>query len=67
MENAWGLLSNVVYDGPQPKNLQELEARIMDGVNFLNVSSQDKLKSFFDSIPNRSLTCIKKKGNKIPY
>ena len=32
MENAWSLLGNLVYDGPQPRNVKELENRVEKAV-----------------------------------
>ena len=67
MENAWSMLSNLVYDGPQPRNMKELENRIEKAVMDLNLSCSDKLIKLFDSMPVRIARIIEKKGNKIPY
>ena len=42
IENVWSMLSDIVYDGPQPRNLKELEQRIIDGVSTINNENSGK-------------------------
>ena len=44
IENVWSMLSDIVYDGPQPRNLKELEQRIIDGVSTINNENSEKIK-----------------------
>ena len=43
IENVSMMLSDIVYDGPQPRNLKELEQRIIDGVSTINNENSEKI------------------------
>ena len=44
IENVWSMLSDIVYDGSQPRNLKELEQQIIDGVSTINNENSEKIK-----------------------
>ena len=37
IENVESMLSDIVYDGPKPINLKELEQRILDSVSTIKI------------------------------
>ena len=63
MENAWSMLSNLVYNGPQPRNVKELENCGKKAVMDINLSCSVQLVKLFDSMPVRIASIIEKKGN----
>lgn len=67
IENVWSDLSRIVYDGPQPKNLKELEKLIDNAVTTLNRERTDFISSLYDSMYDRCLKVISTKGSKIRY
>ena len=48
-ENMWSVLSSRVYDGPQPKNKQELEERVFEAVDHMNSHLSEYVKTLFSS------------------
>ena len=67
IENAFGMVAEKVYDGPQPKNKVELEQLIDDAVKSININDSEKLKNIYNSIPKRICTVLSKSGQKINY
>ena len=67
IENAFVMVAEKVYDGPQPKNKVELEQIIDDEVKSININDSEKLKSLYNSIPKRICTVLSKSGQKINY
>lgn len=61
-ENVWKMLSDVVYDRPQCKNLKILEEIINDAVQIINKEKCEVLKNLFDSIPRRLCEVLQKNG-----
>ena len=55
IENVWSMLSSKVYDGLQPKNKQELEARVFEAVDHLNSHLSEYVKTLFSSLYFRLL------------
>ena len=65
MENVWGMLVRRVYSGNKVyERKAELKKSIMKEWNEITLETR---KSLVDSLPNRLLTVIEKKGNFIPY
>lgn len=67
MENVWAMLSSIVYDGPQPRTLRELEDLVDKAVNQVNTHEKAKLQKLYESIPRRIASVLYKKGNIIKY
>ena len=67
MENVWSMLSEAVYNGPQPKNRLELEQRVEEAVLDINLQGYEKLKRLCCSMPHRIALVLKKSGIKISY
>ena len=63
-ENVWSMLSSRVYDGPQPKNKQELEERNFEAVDHKNSHLSENLKTLFSSLHSHFLSCLRRNGNK---
>ena len=55
------MLSNLVYDGPQPRNVKELETRVEKAVMDINLSCSVQLVKLFDSMPGLIAKIIEKK------
>ena len=55
IENVWSMLSDIGYDGQQPRNLKELEQGIIDGVSIIN---SEKIKKLYNSMSDRVLDII---------
>ena len=65
MENVWGMLVRRVYSGNKVyERKAELKKSILKEWNEITLETR---KSLVDSLPNRLLTVIEKKGNFIPY
>ena len=67
IENVWSMLSSHVYDGPQPRNLAELEQRIYSAVDHLNSEKKGTILHLYDSMINRICDILKSDGKKIKY
>ena len=67
IENAFGMVAEKVYDGPQPKNKVELEQLIDDAVKSININDSEKLKYMYISISKRVCTGLSTSGRKINY
>lgn len=67
IENAWGMLSQMVYDGPQLHTLKDLEEKVYQSVNELNISGKDKLLSLYTSMPYRVVSVLTRRGKKASY
>ena len=67
IENVWSMLSSRVYDGPPPKNKQELEERVFEALDHMNSHLSEYVRSLFSSLHSRFLSCVMKNGNKVSY
>lgn len=67
IENAWSMLSDIVYDGRQYNSKEEIWAAIDRAVTFLNTERKDALNSLLRSMLKRLLKCIERKGDLIDY
>ena len=65
IENVWKMLSDVVYDGPQPRNLAELHLRIVDAVFQINTSRRDTITNLFETFSDRMVKVLTGKGSTI--
>ena len=53
IENVWKILSDEVYEKRQPKNLQELENKIIDAVSKINLDRRHQIRKLYDSYLHR--------------
>lgn len=63
MENMWKMLSDDVYNGPQPRNKIELRQRIFKAVDNVNSTKRNVVKALFDNYRSRMTAVLLKKGN----
>ena len=57
IENVWSMLSDIVYDWPEPRNLKELEQRIIDGVSTINNENSEKIKKIIQVNTGSCIRC----------
>lgn len=67
IENVWSMLEEMVYDGPQAKNIKQLEEKVFRAVDLFNQEKSDLILKLYDSMTNRIIQLISKKGEKITY
>lgn len=67
IENVWKLLSDLVYDGPQFKNVNDLRKAIESSVETLNTRDRYKVMTIRDSIQRRLRKVIECNGDKVNY
>jgi hypothetical protein len=67
IENVWSAMSSLIYDGPQPRNVSELEERVNHAVSVINSQKKDYLLSLYESMVDRSIDVIKSNGRKVHY
>ena len=67
IENAWHILKNMVYDGPQFNKKEDLWRCIQENVEKLNRRRRDDLTALHKSLLKRGLDCIQKNGLKLKY
>ena len=53
VENIWKMLSDIVYDGPQMKNIKDLEEKIIESTNILNNEKKQVIQSLFSNYRRR--------------
>ncbi len=61
------MLTEIVYDGPQPRNLEELEGRVDEAVLVVNLDKQQRLMTLEDSVPKPMVGLLRKNGEKNSY
>lgn len=67
IENVWSMLAQIVYDGKQFANKDDLWSAIDRAVEILNTEKRASLEALYQSIPKRLLSVIDKKGAKTDY
>lgn len=63
MENIWHLISNEVYKGNQPSNLEDLENKIFLAVETLINENRTTICDMFSTYRRRLVNVIKSKGD----
>ena len=48
MENIWSMMSKDIYDSQQPKNMSELEEKIDEAVNKINMQIKTEIEKLFE-------------------
>lgn len=67
IENVWAILSEYIYRGDYIKNLSELEGRIKEAMKWFNESKSEIVNNLYDSVPQRLLSVIIKRGDRLKY
>ena len=62
IENIWKVMSDIVYDGCQPKNLKDLHQRIIEAANTINNEKRDIVKKLYSGFRHRLTTVLKSNG-----
>lgn len=63
MENAWKMISDLVYKDKQPQNTNELEAKISEAVLHINNNKTDITRRLFATFSERLTKLLICKGN----
>ena len=53
VEKIWKMLSDIVYDAPQIKNIKDLEEKIIESTNILNNEKKQVIQSLFSNYRRR--------------
>lgn len=67
IENIWKMLSDIVYDGPQFKNVSELREAVQKAVDYLNQNKREQVMNIRNSMRARLVKVCDQKGDKIDY
>lgn len=65
IENVWKMMSDIVYEGNQPKNKEELREKIHNSVFILNSERNKTLLDFYKSFRQRLTKVLLMRGNLI--
>lgn len=65
IENCWKMLKNIIYDGPDISNKQELKNKIMEGVTIFNQTKSKIVKKIQSNIEDRYLDVLIKHGAQV--
>jgi len=65
IENVWKLISDLVYDASQPKNIKELRLKINDAVDIINNEKRSVILNLYDTFRSRLTKVLIKNGNVI--
>lgn len=63
VEDAWHMISNIVYDGPQFCNKSTLEKSISDAINLINCEQRNSIMNLYDTYVSRLCKVLAKNGN----
>lgn len=63
MENVWKMISDIVYRDEQPKDVQDLDAKIVNAVFVLNTEKIHETKSLYGTFRERLTRLLITKGN----
>ena len=63
IENVWKIMSDLVYDAGQPKDLKELEKRIFEAANNININRRQVIKNLYGGFRHRLTYVLKCKGS----
>lgn len=62
IENMWKVLSDLVYDAGQPKNLNDLKIRILKATETINNERRDIIKNMYSGFRHRLTSVLKSNG-----
>ena len=67
IENVWKMIEDILFDGDQPKNLKELEARVTAAVHVINTQKRNIIINLYDSVKRRLCEVLVKQGEMTKY
>jgi len=59
MEDIWRMVSNMVYSDTQPRNLLELEEKVQNAVNEINMDKRHVMLGLYSSFRKRLTTLLR--------
>jgi len=62
IENVWKVMSDIVYDKGQPANLKELEKRVLEAADTINIHKRDIIKKLYCTFRQRLTYVLNSKG-----
>jgi transposase len=62
MENVWKLMSDIVYGEGQPKNLKDLQKRIIETTSIINNKRRNTIQNLYSSFRHRLTYVLKNNG-----
>lgn len=62
-EDVWKMISDIVYDGPQFRNKEDLISAIQNAIYHINSQERKRLESLYGSIRSRLCKVMKTSGN----
>jgi len=62
-EDIWRMISNLVYDGPEYQNKNELEKAINEAIFILNLSRREQIIDLYNGIMPKLIKIVCKNGN----
>lgn len=63
MENVWKMISNIVYEKDQPKNIKVLQEKIVSAVFHINSEKLDVTQGLYHTFRQRLTRILVSKGN----
>ena len=65
VENIWKVMSDIVYDGHQPKNIAELRMKVNEAVNIVNNDKRSMIVQMYHTFRSRLAQVLIANGNVI--
>lgn len=62
METGWKMISDIVYSGSQPININDLKTKIINAVNTINKDKRTIIKHLYETIGTRITGILQRKG-----
>jgi len=62
IENMWKVMSDLVYDAGQPKNLKELEQRLFEAANTINNDKRHVINNLYNGFRHRLTSVLRCQG-----
>ena len=62
MENVWKMLSDIIYEGEQPKNKDEMRLKLYEAVDTINAFKRPDIINLYQSFRPRLTKVLKSKG-----
>jgi len=62
IENVWKMMSDIVYDEGQPRNLRELQGRVLQATDIINNEKRHIIKKLYANYRHRLTSVLISKG-----
>lgn len=67
IENVWSILADDIYSNGRIKNLKELEIKLKNSIEQFNTTKHQVVLNLYNSMPERLISIIQKRGDRINY